>query len=142
MYVGQVHELYLTVRVIFGTLASSTSGPVGHCSRVRPGIHNQHLKTTFRTHNMEATKSGTFLVCVGMLLVICNVSESEWIDSGECDISSLSLRAFSTSKLQASEMALIRSSSSPERHPNHPTSGWLHRAMTAPFLVCLQTRPA
>lgn len=39
----------------------------------------------------------------------------------------------------ASEMAFTKSSSSLERHPSQPTSGWLHRAMTAPF-ECLTVR--
>lgn len=39
----------------------------------------------------------------------------------------------------ASETAFTKSSSSLDRHPNHPTSGWLHRAMTAPF-ECLGVR--
>jgi len=37
----------------------------------------------------------------------------------------------------ASAMAFSKSSSAEDLHPNHPTSGWLQRAITAPFPVCL-----
>lgn len=41
---------------------------------------------------------------------------------------------------QASAIAFNSSSSSDERQPSQPTSGWLQRAITAPFTLCLITK--
>ena len=41
--VGEVHELYLSVGVVLGTLHPSAPGPVPHSGCVAPGVHYQHL---------------------------------------------------------------------------------------------------
>lgn len=44
--VGEIHELYLTLRVVLWALTPSPSGPVGDSRGVGPGVDNQDFLQT------------------------------------------------------------------------------------------------